>query len=89
MVFVGSEGVTAEIPDDLFIRIQEAIQQEPLTNDIHWFRFFVGNVKGDCTYEALKDNEDWEAGIRCLETTSWAPCEGYYSVRLFMVLRTV
>lgn len=56
--------------------------------DIHWFRLFFGNVANTFTFEALKDNEKWEAGTHCLESAQWKPSSGYYSVRLFAVLRT-
>jgi hypothetical protein len=58
----------------------------PLSGDIHWFRFFFGNVANAFTFEALKDNESWEAGQRCLEAAAWQKSNGYYSVRLFAVL---
>ena len=80
---------SADVPSDLFPRIEETIRQEHLTNEIHWFRFFCGNLGNIFTYEALKDNEDWEAGIRCLESVQWSPCEVFYSVRLFLILRAI
>jgi Family of unknown function (DUF6348) len=55
--------------------------------DLHWFRLFVGNVENDFTFEALKDNKDWPAGRHCLEAAEWERNGGYYSVRLFAVLR--
>ena len=73
-------------PSDLYPRVVETIRQEHLTRDIHWFRLFCGFVH-DFTYEALKDNEEWEAGIRCLESVSWPRNEGFYTVRQFIILR--
>lgn len=84
-----SPGTMLQVPTDLFPRIQQAIEREPLTNDIHWFRLFFFNLTGNHTYEALKDNETWDAGIRCLESTSWPEPVEFYSVRLFMILRAV
>jgi hypothetical protein len=83
----GSEGVTACIPPDLFAAIKAAIRREPLIGDIHWFRLFVGNVAHALTFEALRDNEVWDEGVRCLRGRTWEPSPGYYSVRLFAVLR--
>lgn len=83
----GSAGVTACIPEDLFAALEAAIRREPLSGDIHWFRFFVGNVTHALTFEALRDNETWEEGRRCLEGRTWETSPGYYSVRLFAVLR--
>lgn len=57
------EQAMPDIPSDLFPRILETIQQESLPNDVHWFRFFFANLQRDVTYEALKDNEIWEAGL--------------------------
>jgi Family of unknown function (DUF6348) len=82
-----SDGVTAHVPHGLFARIEAVIKLEPLSEDIHWFRFFFGNVANEFTFEALKDNEDWEAGKRGLEAAEWERSNGYYSVRLFAVLR--
>ncbi|WP_371874489.1 DUF6348 family protein [Duganella rivi] len=83
----GSEGVTADIPADLFAQLENVIKLDSLTGDLHWFRFFFCNVAGQRTFESLKDNETWGAGTRCLESVQWADSMGYYSVRLFVVLR--
>jgi hypothetical protein len=83
-----SEGVTAHIPHGLFAEVEAAIKREPLSEDIHWFRLFFGNVANQFTFEALKDNEPWEAGQQCLEAATWEQSSGYYSVRLFVVLRS-
>ena len=81
-----SEGVTAHIPDGLFDAVETAIRREPLTNDIHWFRLFFCNLANQFTFEALKDNEIWKAGLECLQASDWRRDDGYYSVRVFMVL---
>lgn len=83
----GSEGVIADIPADLFAQVESVIKLESLMGDLHWFRFFFCNVAGRRTFEALKDNETWDSGTRCLEGVQWADSMGYYSVRLFVVLR--
>ena len=83
----GSEGVTADIPADLFSQVENVIKLDSLMGDLHWFRFFFCNVAGQRTFEALKDNETWESGVRCLEGVQWADSMGYYSVRLFVVLQ--
>lgn len=83
----GSKGVTAAVPADLFPQVESVIKLAPLVGDLHWFRFFFCNVAGQRTFEALKDNETWDAGTCCLEGVQWADSMGYYSVRLFVVLR--
>jgi len=83
----GSGGVTADIPADLFSQVENVIKLDSLMGDLHWFRFFFCNVAGQRTFEALKDNETWESGVRCLKGVQWADSMGYYSVRLFVILR--
>ncbi len=83
----GSEGVIADVPADLFAQVESVIKLDSLIGDLHWFRFFFCNVAGQRTFEALKDNETWDPGTRCLEGVRWADSMGYYSVRLFVVLR--
>lgn len=84
-----SEGITPHIPEDLFARIESSIKLEKVEAGLHWFRFFFCNLSGSFTFEALKDNEVWDAGVDCLQSNSWAKSEGYYSVRLFVVLRAL
>ena len=83
----GSSGRQPRIPEDLFARLEAAIKAEPLVPGMHWFRFFFCNLNGAFTCEVLRDNEPWEAGLRSLESAGWDATEGYYSVRLFLMLR--
>jgi Family of unknown function (DUF6348) len=41
------------------------------------------------TFEALLDNVIWERGLASVQSVSWAKCDGYYSVRNFILLRAV
>jgi Family of unknown function (DUF6348) len=82
-----SGGMRVEVPKDLFETIRNRICQEGLPGDIHWFRVFFCNVAGQHTYEALKDNALWEAGLAGLKGIVWPETDGYYSVRNFIVLR--
>lgn len=82
-----STGVTPSIPTGLMPRIEAAIRSEPLEHDLHWYRVYVGQVNGEFTFEALKDNDPWVAGANALASCRWATCDGFYSARLFMVLR--
>ena len=66
---------------------QRQREDEPLVPGMHWFRFFFCNLNGAFTCEVLRDNEPWEAGLRSLESAGWDATEGYYSVRLFLMLR--
>lgn len=82
-----SEGVVADVPTDLLAQVETVIKLNSLMGDLHWFRFFFCNVAGQRTFEALKDNEPWDSGTHCLERVRWVDSMGYYSVRLFVVLR--
>lgn len=82
-----SAGIRVDPPPDLFDIVERSICQESLAGDIHWFRFFFGNLSGQHTYEALRDNEPWEAGIAALNEIAWPKADGYYSFRNFIVLR--
>jgi Family of unknown function (DUF6348) len=84
-----SAPITVPIPDDLFETIQNRICHESLPGGIHWFRFFFATVAGQHTYEALKNNEPWETGLAGLKGIAWPEAAGYYSVRNFIVLRSV
>lgn len=80
-------GISVHVPGSLVDEIEAAIKSESLTRDIHWFRLFCGKGVNGFEFEALKDNENWEAGRRCLETAQWEQRSEYYTVRLFLVLR--
>lgn len=82
-----STGVTPSIPVDLMPKLEVALRGESLEQELHWFRFYVANVKGEFTFEALKDNEPWPAGLAAVASCGWKPCDSFYSARLFMVLR--
>jgi len=92
-VFIGNvgtrstTGVTPSIPTGMLACLEAAIKSETLEYELHWFRFYVGHVKGDFTFEALKDNDPWPAGVRALKSCDWAPGDAFYSTRLFMLLR--
>ena len=82
-----STGVTPSIPAGMMRVLEAAIRGEPLEQDLHWFRFYVGQMNGEFSFEALKDNEPWPAGVSALASCGWAPRDGFYSARLFIVLR--
>lgn len=82
-----SSDVAPSIPRDLLPRLEAAIRDDSLDPDLHWFRFYVGHVSGELTLEALKDNEPWPAGVDALSSCEWGRGEGFYSARLFLVLR--
>jgi hypothetical protein len=83
----GSAGVAPSMPAGMMTTLEDAIRHESLERDLHWFRFYVGHVKGEFTFEALKDNEPWAAGESALASCGWTPTDKFYSARLFMMLR--
>ncbi|MGS1079838.1 DUF6348 family protein [Pseudoxanthomonas beigongshangi] len=85
----GSAGMQPSIPEDLFARLEATIRAESPTGHTHWFRFFFCNLNGKFTVEALRDNEPWGAGEHALKSADWPAQDGYYSVRLFLMLRAV
>lgn len=82
-----SENGESHVPGELFPAIERAVKSLQLSGDTHWARFFFCNLNGEQTFEALLDNREWEGGLICLKSIPWMQCAGYYSVRLFMVLR--
>ncbi len=72
---------------DLLDRLDDAIVAENLGEDLHWFRFFIGGSVGQLTFEALKDSEEWQAGLDALASLAFEGEEGYASLRCFLLLR--
>ncbi len=82
-----SNGVCPSIPASFMSQLEAAIRREPLVHDLHWFCVYVGQVSGDFTFEALKDNEPWPNGVKALTSCDWKPCDVFYSARQFIVVR--
>lgn len=91
--FIGSFGIqsatpVAQPPEGLPPAVQQAIRQQSLSGNLHWFRFFYANTgAGEPVSEALFDNEPWEAGAAAVRSLPWESSPNYYSVRQFLVLR--
>jgi len=83
----GAPGIKPVVPPELFLTIQRTIERESLAASCHWVRHFFCDVKGERTFEALLDNEPWQAGLDALRAIPWVEASGYYSVRNFLVLR--
>ena len=81
-----SDGVSPEIPSDLFDAIERSIRQERLDGKCHWFRHFFGDVNGQQTFESLYDNEPWAPGVQSMRSLRWVKSSGYYTVRHFLLL---
>jgi len=91
--FIGNVGtrsssdVTPTIPEGMMSCLEAAMRGESLGNELHWFRFYVANLNGEFTFEAVKDNERWPTGESALASCGWTPGVGFYSARLFILLR--
>ena len=83
-----SNGVAAQIPQGAFAAIEKAILNEKLGSDTHWIRTFVANLDGQFTIESLLDNNAWDSGKAAVSSLPWKACEGYYSARQFLLLRS-
>lgn len=75
------------IPLNMEAHLCKAVQAENLTHGTHWFRFFSCNLNGAFTFEAMHNNEEWAAGRDALEALAWEKQDGYYSMRMFMMVR--
>jgi len=88
LVTRATDGVDVEIPQATLDVIDQAILNEKLTSDTHWVRTFFANVNGQFTFESLLDNEPWDNGEAAVRSLPWKACDGYYSARQFILLRT-
>src|SRR5256885_946105 len=79
----------APLPEGITERLRALIEAEALDKDedLHWFRFFVGQNNGDFTIEALKDNQKWPSAEALLRGQDWPLRDGYYGARLFLILK--
>ena len=90
--FIGNFGRRGNIqpppamPDDVFMHFEAAIAAEADLGRYAWFRFFVASHSGHMTFEALKNNDEWAAGLAALHKVTWPQPEGYYSMRGFVLL---
>jgi hypothetical protein len=84
-----SSAVTPHIPTELMSELEKAIRAESLQCGTHWFRVYAGHLNANSTLEALMDNAEWPAGLSALKGLPWEKIEGFYSVRLFVILNTV
>ncbi len=90
---IGTRGTVGQasppLPTTLFPALEHAIRSEALPGRLHWFRFYFGAVKDQPIFEALRDNEPWDAGADALKSVDWPATEAFYSARLFLMLRPI
>ncbi len=75
------------IPPNMEAHLGKAVQAAHLTPGTHWFRFFFYNLNGEFTCEATHNNEEWAAGRDALKSLAWEQQDGFYTMRMFMMLR--
>ncbi|HEX8429421.1 DUF6348 family protein [Hymenobacter sp.] len=85
-----SAGKAVQIPDKLFTHIERIIQALPLTEEYHWFRFFVCCIDNQISQlEFLVDNKIYAEATQELTALDWHQTPEFYSIRLFIVLQKV
>jgi hypothetical protein len=82
-----SSDAAVALPKPLMPALEAAVRAEPLSPTLHWFRFYFGQFRNDPTIEALQDNGQWPAGQQALRSLDWPTTDGFYSARLFVVLK--
>lgn len=75
------------LPADFFSSVEQAILLYKPSHDLTWYRVFFCDFKGEQTFEALAENQDWVEGLDALKRLHWEPNSGYYSVRNFIILK--
>lgn len=78
----------ASLPAGIDTLVRAKIENEPLTQDLHWFRLFISQAGGRLGLESLQDNALWENGQAVAEL-KWQERQDFYSARQFLVLRRV
>ncbi|TGE25546.1 hypothetical protein E5K00_10270 [Hymenobacter aquaticus] len=94
--YVGNYGIKAAkgqlvpVPAELFPRLEGIIHGLPLTQNYHWFRFFVSSNDAQISnLEVLFDNHPLPAAEQEFVNFNWPLIPEFYSIRLFLVLRKV
>lgn len=92
-LFIGNIGMKGKgfeeytVLDQAFESLQTLIQQQPLSPQPHWFRYFYAQHSHQMTAcEVLQDNTPWAEAKEILAGLEWPKLAEYYSVRLFFVL---
>lgn len=76
-------------PHNWFECFSTQIQRKSCLNHVAWFRLFVGKHRQHLTVEVLRNNETWEEAQDILSRLNWTTCQGYYSIRQFVVLKVM
>jgi hypothetical protein len=67
--------------------VAAAVRERPLPARTHWLRVYCArNAGADNVTEALLDGEEWPELAARLAAFPWPPTDGFYSVRVFLVL---
>jgi hypothetical protein len=67
--------------------VRQVVRAASLPLRTHWLRVYCARSAGtDHVTEALLDNEPWPELAARLAAFAWPPTDGFYSVRIFLVL---
>lgn len=83
----GANGDTANMPADVLLAIEAAVQREALSPELHWLRLVHRHAAtGDSRSEASFDNEPWTAGTLALASVAWPLADDDYRARCLILL---
>ncbi len=83
-------GAVPALPENSFPAVREAIHTEQLTQPLHWVdTFFCWTHENKKIYEAHVDNVPWQRGEKAIEQIDWPPTGSMWSVRQFLMLKSV
>jgi len=84
------ESAKLEIPKNVISTIEHAVKDLELGGSIHWIRLYYGHSYAqNTTSEVILDNEYWEAAQDQIAKLDWPDPEGFYGVRLFLILQQI
>lgn len=77
-----------KVPTGWFATLEDAIKQSRLPKRLCSIRFYYGHLSdtNDIT-EVLLNNEPWPEVAEAMKSFEWPRSDGFYSVRLFLILR--
>jgi hypothetical protein len=81
----GNQPPPAVMCGELIDQLREALLPKA-TREYHWLRFYYMRKDNSCLgSECLLDNESWSQGESLVNQWKWP--DGFYSIRLFLILR--
>lgn len=73
---------------ELVKRLRGALRPERVHPELSWLRVYFARLTGqEDMLEVLLDNSPWEEGRAALQGLPWPEVDGYFSARVFLMLR--